>query len=361
MKVFVGSLILVFFFTSCKKNSSNKESDNPQVVVLKSRVITSNLINPWEIIYGPDNYIWVTEKAGKISRINPESGQITNLLTISDVRVNGEGGLLGMVMHPNFGNSPFIYVVYDYGTNYKAKVVRYSYNNGTLINPQILIDQIPASSIHNGSRLIISANKIYISTGDANDTATPQNINSLSGKILRLNLDGSIPADNPIPNNAVWSLGHRNAQGLVFVGNKLFSSEHGPDSDDEINIIEKGKNYGWPSVKGFCNEPAEQPICTANNIVEPLIAWTPTIAPSGLSYYNANYLPQFKNSLLLTLLKGSKLMQLKLNDDQTKIVSTKDYYINEFGRLRSVCQSPEGKIYLCTGNGSNDKIIEIAK
>lgn len=361
MKVFINCLILVLLFTSCKKKFSPEETLNPQDVVLKSRVVVSNLSNPWEIVYGPDNFLWVTEKAGKISRINPESGQIMPLLTISDVRVNGEGGLLGMVLHPDFSNSPFVYVIYDYGTNYKAKLVRYMYNNGALINPQILIDQIPAASIHNGSRLLINANNIYISTGDAADTSTPQNINSLSGKILRLNLDGTIPSDNPFPNNPVWSFGHRNAQGLVFVGNKLFSSEHGPDSDDEINMIEKGRNYGWPNIKGFCNEITEQAFCAANNVAEPLIVWTPTIAPSGLTYYNSNYIPQFKNSLLLSLLKDSKLMQLKLNESQTKIESTKNFYVNEYGRLRAVCQSPEGKIYVCTSNGSNDKIIEIAK
>lgn len=361
MKVFLNCLILVLFFTSCKKNSSTEEPVDLQDVSLKTRVIVANLSNPWEIIYGPDNFIWLTEKAGKISRVNPENGQVNALLTITDVRVNGEGGLLGMVLHPDFSNSPFVYVVYCYGTNYKAKVVRYSYNNGSLINPQILIDQIPAAAIHNGSRLLINSNKIYITTGDAADTSTPQNVNSLAGKILRLNLDGSIPADNPIPNNPIWSYGHRNAQGIVMVGNKLFSSEHGPDSDDEINLIEKGRNYGWPNVKGLCNETAEQAFCGTNNIAEPLITWTPTIAPSGLTYYNSNYIPQFKNSLLLALLKDSKLMQLKLNIDQTKIESTKNYYVNEFGRLRAVCQSPEGKIYICTSNGSNDKIIEIAK
>ena len=361
MKAFLTAFILVLFFTSCKKESSSDENENSQDAVLKTKVVVATLNNPWEIVYGPDNFIWVTEKAGKISRVNPENGQVVNLITIADVRVNGEGGLLGMALHPDFSNNPFIYVYYCYGTNYKGKVVRYSYNNGSLINPQILIDQIPASSIHNGSRLIINSNKIYITTGDAADTSTPQNLNSLAGKILRLNLDGTIPVDNPIPNNPVWSFGHRNAQGLVFVGNKLFSSEHGPDSDDEINIIEKGRNYGWPNIKGFCNEPTEQAICASSFLAEPLIAWTPTIAPSGLTYYNSNYIPQFKNSLLLALLKDSKLMQLTLNADQTKIETTKSFYVNEFGRLRAVCQSPEGKIYICTSNGSNDKIIEIAK
>lgn len=353
--------LLVISCSNCKKNK--KVNDLPVLpdVALKSRVVASGLANPWEMVYGFDNFIWFTEKGGKISRLNPETGQITLILTINEVRSNGEGGLLGMVLHPDFITNPYVYVAYDYGTTYKAKIVRYTYANGTLLSPQILLDQIPAASIHNGCRLLISGNKLFITTGDASDTSTPQNTNSLSGKILRLNLDGSIPSDNPFPNNPLWSYGHRNPQGLVMVGAKMFSSEHGPDSDDEINIIEKGRNYGWPNIKGFCNESGETSFCTINNVVEPLINWTPTIAPSGLSYYNSDYIPQLKNSLLLALLKGSKLMQLRLDDSQTKITGTKDFYVNEYGRLRAICQSPGGKIYICTSNGSNDKIVEISK
>lgn len=353
--------LLITLCVACKNKDVNEPGTLKPEVTLKTRVITSGLINPWEIVYGPDQLIWFTEKSGKISRLNPENGQITSLLTISEVRVSGEGGLLGMVLHPDFTANPYIYVAYDYGTSYKAKIVRYTYANGTLITPLTLIDQIPASSIHNGCRLLINGGKLFITTGDASDTATPQNVSSLSGKILRLNLDGSIPVDNPFPNNALWSYGHRNPQGLVMVGTKMFSSEHGPDSDDEINIIEKGRNYGWPNVKGFCNETTEKSFCTINNVVEPLINWTPTIAPSGLAYYNSDYIPQLKNSLLLAILKGSKLVQLKLDDAQTKITETKDFYVNEYGRLRAICQSPQGKIYFCTSNGTNDKIVEISK
>jgi len=363
MKAILLCLFVVVLATSCKKNSddSNEETEPLPDVELKSRVVTFGLNLPWEMVYGPDNFIWFTEKSGKISRLNPATGQVSPLLTIAEVRVNGEGGLLGMALHPEFSTNPYVYVVYDYGNPYKAKVVRYTYASGGLSSPLVLIDQIPASSIHNGSRLLISGGKLFISTGDASDTNQPQNTASVSGKILRINLDGSIPTDNPIANNPLWSLGHRNAQGLVQVGTKIFSSEHGPDSDDEINIIEKGRNYGWPNIKGFCDEAGEQSFCSANNVVPPLINWTPTIAPSGLAYYNSDYIPQFKNSLLLAVLKGTKLMQLKLDDAQTKITGTKDFYVNTYGRLRAICQSLEGKIYFCTSNGSDDKIVELSK
>jgi len=362
MKRILICLFAVLLTATCKKNTSgNNEPGTLPDAELKTKVLASGLSFPWEIVYGPDNFIWFTEKAGKISRLNPANGQLNTVFTIPDVRVNGEGGLLGMALHPDFSANPYVYVIYGYGSTYKAKVVRYTYSGGTLTSQQILLDQIPGSSIHNGSRLMISGGKLFISTGDASDTSLPQNRNSLAGKILRINLDGSIPTDNPYAGSPVWSVGHRNAQGLTMVGDKMFSSEHGPDSDDEINIIEKGRNYGWPNIKGFCNEPGEQTFCSGNNVAEPLINWTPTIAPSGMAYYNSDYIPQFKNSLLLAVLKGTKLMQLKLNDTQTQITETKDFYVNSFGRIRAVCQSPEGKIYICTSNGSDDKIVEIAK
>ncbi|MDQ8006445.1 MAG: PQQ-dependent sugar dehydrogenase [Pedobacter sp.] len=355
--LFIAGVLLCSI--ACKKDRNNEDLTP---VELKTKVLVSNLTLPWELVYGPDNLIWFTEKSGKISRINPSNSQVTALHTISEVRVQGEGGLLGMALHPNFSVNPFVYVFYGYGTPYRNKLVRFTYSNNTLGSPQTFLDNIPASNNHNGSRLLIAGDKLFITTGDAEDLSTPQNVNSLAGKVLRLNLDGTIPTDNPFPNNPMWSYGHRNAQGLAMVGNRLFSSEHGPSTDDEINIIEKGKNYGWPTVRGKCNESSETSFCNQNNVAESIIEWTPTIAPSGMMYYNSNYIPQFKNSLLLCLLKGSRLMQLKLNDAQNAIVETKDFFVGDFQRIRAVTQSPEGKIYICTSNGdAKDQIIEISK
>ncbi|WP_113661354.1 PQQ-dependent sugar dehydrogenase [Pedobacter nanyangensis] len=344
----------------CKKDRDNRGDDDTPADI-KTRTLVSNLSLPWELVYGPDNLIWFTEKSGKISRLNPANGQVTLLHSITEVISQGEGGLLGMALHPSFGSNPYVYVFYGYGNPYKNKLVRFTYNNNSLTSPQTLLDNIPAANIHNGSRLLIVGDKLLVTTGDAADTSTPQNLNALAGKILRLNLDGSIPADNPFPNNPVWSFGHRNPQGLALVGNKLFSSEHGPDTDDEINIIEKGRNYGWPTVRGKCDASNETAFCNQNNVAESILQWTPTIAPSGMIYYNSNYIPQFKNSLLLALLKGTRLRQLILNETQTAIAETKDLFVGDFGRIRAVCQSPEGKIYLCTSNNSGDKIVEIYK
>ena len=350
----------------CKKENEGG-GDNvepPGAVELKDSVIASNLNFPWEILWGPDNQIWMTERGGRISRLNPSTGVITPMLTINEVEANGEGGLLGMALHPNFSATPHVFVVYNYdsGSGYKEKVVRYTYNGSTLANPSLIFDNIAASNIHNGSRIVISSDlKLFISTGDAADPARSQAASSPNGKILRLNLDGTIPADNPVGGNPYWSWGHRNPQGLVFANNKLYSSEHGPNNDDEINIIEKGRNYGWVNVQGFCDQSNEQSFCQSNNIAEPIEAWSPTIATAGLDYYNHDLIPQWKNSLLLATLKNSRLYQLKLNDSFTDITTSNEYYTNEYGRMRDICISPEGKVYICTSNGGDDKVIEITR
>jgi aldose sugar dehydrogenase len=350
----------------CKKSTSPDEGPEPPSgpVEIKDSVITGNLSHPWEILWGPDNFIWITERGGKITRLNPATGAKSVVITITEVEAKGEGGLLGMVLHPNFSTTPQVFVTYNYdgGSGYREKVVRYTYNGSTLINPVTVIDDIGASDIHNGSRLVISPDlKLFISTGDAANAATAQNVSSRNGKILRLNLDGSVPADNPVAGNPYWSWGHRNPQGLVFANNKLYSSEHGPSNDDEINIIEKGRNYGWLNVQGFCDQSGEQTFCQANNIKEPIKAWTPTIATCGLDYYNHDLIPQWKNSLLLATLKNKRLYQLKLDDTFSTVAETNEYFTNKYGRIRDVCISPEGKVYLCTSEGSNDKIIEISK
>jgi glucose/arabinose dehydrogenase len=347
----------------CKK--SNKDNaEPPGAVAIKDSVIVSNLDFPWEILWGPDNYIWMTERGGRVSRINPSTCVVTPLLTIPDVVSNGEGGLLGMVLHPNFLTTPQVFVVYDYnnGGNYRGKVVRYIYNGTTLTTPTILIDNIAASSIHNGSRLVITPDlKLFITTGDASNQSLPQNTTALNGKVLRINLDGTIPADNPVAGNPYWSYGHRNPQGLVFASNKLYSAEHGPNNDDEINIIEKGKNYGWPNVEGFCDGSGEQSFCAANDVREPVRNWTPTAAVSGLDYYNSDLIPQWKNSLLVAALKNARLYQMKLDDTFSSITQTNEYFTNDYGRMRDICISPAGKVYICTSNGGNDKIIEVTK
>jgi glucose/arabinose dehydrogenase len=358
-------LVVSVACTHCKKKSNISDDPSPPgSVTIKDSVLAQGLSYPWEILWGPDNFIWMTERGGRISRVNPSTGSVTLIHTISEVVSNGEGGLLGMVLHPSFATTAYVFVAYNYNNagNYREKIVRFTYNGTSLVNPVTIIDNISASSIHNGCRLLISPDlKLFITTGDASNQALPQNTSTVNGKVLRLNLDGTIPADNPVAGNPYWSFGHRNPQGLAFANNILYSSEHGPGNDDEVNIIEKGRNYGWPNIEGTCDTNNENTFCAANNIKEPFKTWTPTAAVCGLDYYNSDLIPQWKNSLLLVSLKNARLYQMKLDASLITVTSTTEYFTNTYGRMRDLCISPAGKVYICTSNGSNDKIIEISK
>jgi glucose/arabinose dehydrogenase len=358
----VKLLISLFLFFGLQNCDPSKQPNSVAQTELKDKVLVRDLSFPWEILWGPDNFIWMTERGGKISRVNPSDGSLTLIHTISEVVSRGEGGLLGMALHPQFNTNPYVYVAYNFegATGYMEKIVRFTYNGSTLTSPMTIINNIEASGIHNGARLLVLNDKLYITTGDASEQQLAQNTSSLNGKTLRVNLDGSIPSDNPIPGNPAWSWGHRNAQGLVFTGRNLVVSEHGPDSDDEINIIEKGRNYGWPAVKGLCNTESERVFCASQNVKEPIYTWTPTAAVCGTEYYGHDLIPSWKNSLLVTALKNSRLYIMKLNNDHSAVTEVREYLNGTYGRMRDVCIAPNGKVYICTSNGRDDKIIEVS-
>lgn len=352
MKRFAASLLLLGLAGPVAAQTTYQVGST----TLTLRPLTTGLNTPWELLWGPDNFLWMTERGGRISRIDPATGQLTPLLTIADVTQSGESGLLGMAVEPaNGSGNTFVFVVYNYtdaGT-LKEKLVRYTYNGSTLTNPQILVNALPAANIHSGSRLLLLPdNTLLMTTGDANNTSLAQSPQSLNGKILRLNFDGTIPVDNPTAGSPVYTLGHRNPQGLVRVSSngRVYSSEHGANSDDEINLIEAGRNYGWPTVEGFCNTPTEQNFCQVNNVREPLTAWTPTRAVAGLTYYDHPAIPEWRNALLLVSLKDGALTSLRLNSTGTQISQQSDLWAGTYGRLRAICVSPQGRVYLTTSN-----------
>jgi glucose/arabinose dehydrogenase len=359
-------LVFTVLLINCSKNKTAAETPpaNEAWPTEDIRTVRAGLNYPWEILWGKDDHLWITERSGRISKIDPKSGSIIFTATIQDVVARGEGGLLGMVQHPEFMSNGFLYVVYNYDKagSYTEKVVRLKFSNSALTEPLVLIDNIPAASIHNGSRLLITAdNKLMITTGDAANTQAAQDLNSLSGKILRINLDGTIPSDNPFPQNPVWSYGHRNPQGLVLFNDKLYASEHGPSIEDELNLIQKGRNYGWPNVNGPC-DGSEVNFCTTNNVPTPVwSSGSSTIAVAGIDYYNNDRIGRWKNSILMTTLKDATLYQLKLNGSGN-VESVTEFYRGNWGRLRDLCISPAGRIYICTSNGgSNDRIVEIQR
>jgi glucose/arabinose dehydrogenase len=361
-------LISLFILTGLAiKSQSQIFIGNTEV---DTNTIVTNLEVPWEILWGPDDHIWLTERIGKISRLNPETGEIAELISIEDVYARNESGLLGMVLHPNFTDHPYVYVVYTYlDPGILERLVRYTYSNGELVSPLTFLEGLDGAGNHDGSRLIIDADqKLYMTTGDAADTSHPQDLNSLNGKVLRMNLDGSIPEDNPIQGSYIWSWGHRNAQGLVIspIG-IMYSSEHGPANDDEVNIIEKGRNYGWPNVEGYCSEQSELQFCSDFNVMEPIAAWTPTLAVAGTDFYHHPAIPEWQNSLLVTTLKASNLVVLNLSTDGRSVIKEEIFFQNWFGRLRDICISPDGRIFLAVSNRDgrgtirpgDDRIVEI--
>ncbi|MCX6184611.1 MAG: PQQ-dependent sugar dehydrogenase [Flavobacterium sp.] len=349
--------LLLIFMLSLAIQSQSQTNINIGSTTVEVETIYTGLDIPWEIIYGPDGYIWTTERKGIISRIDPVAQTKTVILNIvSSVYQNSESGMLGMALHPNFAANPEVFVAYTYGTfsNLKEKLVKYTYNGTSLVNPVVILDNIIGNTTHNGSRLLILPdNTLLFSTGDAQNQLFPQDITELNGKLLRINLDGTIPADNPIAGNPVYSFGHRNVQGLLLHPNgKIYMSEHGASTDDEFQIAESGRNFGWPNVEGFCNTSNEQSFCTANNVKEPLLAWTPTIAPSDLVYYENAAFPEFNNKVLMTVLKDKKLIAMQLDATGNSVLSQTHYLTNLYGRLRDICVGAQKEIYLATNGAS---------
>jgi glucose/arabinose dehydrogenase len=224
-------------------------------------------------------------------------------------------------------------------------VVRFTEKDSQLSDEMVLIDQIPGGPFHDGGRIKFGPDdKLYITTGDAGNANLAQDLNSLAGKILRINRDGSIPDDNPFPNSAVFSYGHRNPQGLDWhpTSKILVASEHGSSAHDEINVVEAGKNYGWPIVIGGEHDP---------KYVDPIIhTGDNTWAPSGATFYTSDNIPNWKGKYFIATLRGNHLRMLDLDIEKNQVISSESLFSNTFGRLRDASMGPDGNLYLLTSN-----------
>ena len=347
---------------------------------LDEREVVNGLDVPWEIKWGPDDFLWVTERPGIVSRIDVETGEKHVILDIqNDVWDSNEAGLLGMEIHPDFNNgAPYVFLAYTYlSGGAKEKIVCYEYdqNMDQLINEVVLLDGLDGNSTHIGCRLMaLDDLSMLITTGDAQDWDASQDINELTGKTLRISIDiaggilGDPPSDNPIPGSLVWSWGHRNAQGLAMGPNEIiYSSEHGPSNDDELNILTAGANYGWPNVQGYCDNQwvdyyyagdlnsnySEIDYCEDNNITDAIwSSGSSTIATSDIIWYDHPSIPEFQSTLLMTVLKDKMLVRFEFSEDGQEISQYTEFFNNDWGRLRDICVSPNGKIYLATNGYS---------
>jgi aldose sugar dehydrogenase len=315
-----------------------------------SEMIASGLRAPWALKFLPDGRIFFTEREGRVRVI--ERGKLLDepVLTVPDIRSWSKMGLLGLVLDPNFTANHLVYLSEchsigdDHGQNW-VRVVRYRESENHLVEERVLIDQIPCFHNHAGGRLLFGPDgKLYITTGDADEPLLAQRFDALNGKILRINSDGSIPADNPFvgrhdANPAVWSYGHRNPQGIAFQPgtNLLFEAEHGPDGGDEINWIKKGKNYGWPFVTHDR---------TAIGVESPLRQFTPAVAPADCVFYDGKMFPALRGDLLVGCLRGESILRVHL--DGTRIAWVERLVHQQFGRLREVTVAPDGALWVTT-------------
>jgi aldose sugar dehydrogenase len=456
MKKYYITVWGILFFTSLTRAQVTPSDSSSSFTY---RVLASNLSYPWEVIYGPDDSLWVTEaRSYRITKISPADGGKRTILDLSGnknfyqfidgsgnrfARVGGsnkpwpQGGMQGLALHPQFlTGKPYLYVSYVYrwdstsvntngGEFFTTKIERYTYNivTKTLGSPVTIIDTIPGSNDHNSGRLTIGPDlKLYYTVGDMGAGQFgnkqrkhyAQQTDCYQGKILRFNteqdtdpVDAGDPLNRWIPNDnlyfnsvngkrsAVYSFGHRNAQGIVWGringGDSLYANEHGPQTDDELNTVSRGRNYGYPFVTGMCdgnmngisNGPftaatsganTEQNRCTALNVKAPFStfgttdaspntnpegsnATWPTVGPSSLDFYGnpgtANQIPNWKNSLLITTLRNGRIIRLKLNANGDGVVGNPvEYFRGSTNRFRDLALNPDGvKIYVATDSG----------
>lgn len=315
--------------------------------------VIGDLDTVWDMIWAPDGSMWFSERGGRISRLDLIERTRTVVGEVPNVLERGEAGLMGIALHPDFPDVPIVYAAhsYDTGDGIGNRLVRMRLQNGSLTYPETVLDGLAGRRNHDGSRIAFGADGfLYMTMGDAGSRPSSQDPSSLNGKILRLTEDGAPAPGNPFGDH-IWSLGHRNPQGLVFHPNGLlYSAEHGARDEDELNLIEPGRNYGWPMLEGLCNTRQEEVHCAANNLVEPLHSWSRTVGIAAVDVYAGDAVEGWNGDILAVSLRGESLYRISLSDDGRRAVSAETILAGEYGRLRDVLAGPAGEIYLATSN-----------
>ena len=329
---------------------SNSESDFVSI-------LAENLDKPRSIAVSDDR-IFVTEKDGMIRVIQNDVLLESPLAALRPADVF-DGGLLGIALHPDFSNNHHIYVFLTYDENgiLWNKILKITESENKLQSAEIIFDKIPGSSFTNGGFMKFGPDKkLYVGTGTVSEAShLPQDLNSLSGKILRLNDDGTIPDDNPFDDSPIYSLGHRNPQGITWdMDGNMFVAEFGPEKNDEINLILPGKNYGWP----------EQECSGGDDFENALLCYDPSIEPGGILFYSGN-ISDFESSFIMASMRATNLYQLDFEEG----LSSQKSILSGIGRVRDVVQGNDGSLYVITANtdgkgfpdSMDDKLLRILK
>jgi aldose sugar dehydrogenase len=323
-------------------------------VRFRVETVVGNLEVPWSIVFTPDGRMLFTERPGRVRVFEKNKLRAEPLAVITDVERGSESGLMGLTLHPEFAQNHLLYLAYAYNDDgVKVRVVRFRETGAALTDRKVIIEGIPAARFHAGTRLRFGPDaKLYITTGDAAQKELGQRMDTLAGKTLRLNDDGTVPTDNPFVNRPntrpeIWTYGHRNSQGLDFQPgtNLLFETEHGPSGfdgpggGDEVNIVERGHNYGWPIV-----HHRE----TKAGLESPLLEYTPACAPAGATFYRGAAFPSMRGNFLFGCLAGQRIIRVIL--DGRRVVSQENLFERQYGRIRDIAEGPDGAIYFATSN-----------
>jgi glucose/arabinose dehydrogenase len=360
--LFVGLLIV----SSCTNHDQIHETPFTGKIIQSEKqkfgvdTITSELANPWGIAFLPDGRILVTERKGEIRVVKDGKLLEEKIGNVPAVYTNGQGGLMDIKLHPDYSSNGWIYFTYAKpgGDGGGTTIARAKLNGNDLVELQELFTAQPFvnSGAHFGSRIVFDGKgHIFFTSGERGTKENAQNLGNHLGKVLRLNEDGSLPEDNPFVNTPgakpeIWSYGHRNPQGLVFdkATQTLWEVEHGPMGGDELNRVEKGKNYGWPVITYGKNYDGTiiTDITEKEGMEQPVFYWLPSIATCGLAIITSDKYPAWKGNLMVGALALQHVARIELDNDG-KFVS-QEKLLEKMARVRAIEQSPDGYIYVAT-------------
>lgn len=378
----LGLLLVLGALGACGGGGGGDDSSNglpvePPVVKPVAITLNTSLIRPWGLAFLPDNRMLVTEKDGRMIILSADGSTVlVELNGLPLVEASGQGGLLDVVLDPDFTTDPWVYWTYsEPGTGTEVglsgtAVARGQLVSNALLNVEVIYRQTPkvSGSGHFGSRLAFRGDKtLFVTLGERQKGSPAQDLASSLGKVIRINRDGTVPADNPAISGAlpeIWSYGHRNPQGAAIRpgGDQLWITEHGPQGGDELNQITASGNYGWPVVSYGCNygDPIGDACRIGGGIhapdfIEPISYWVPTsIAPAGMIFYSGSGFPSWQGDVFIAALAGNALWHVQLDGD---IEVMREAFFTELGeRIRDVEQGSDGWIYLITDGG---KLIQV--